>query len=107
MLSTATMIKLGKTYGNLMVDVRATNDKLTARVHRMFREVTGATEQETAEALTLAAGSAKIAIVMLLGQVNAGKAMQLIEQARGSVRQALTYVEGNQKQMKGNCSYEA
>ncbi len=107
MLSTATMIKLGKTYGNLMVDVRATNAKLTARVHRMVREVTCATEQETAEALTLAAGSAKIAIVMLLGRVNAGQAMQLIEQARGSVRQALSYTDGSRQQKKGTCGYEA
>ena len=106
MLSTATMIKLGKTYGNLMVDVRATNAKLTARVHRMVREVTGATEQETADALALAAGSAKIAIVMLLGQVNAGRAMQLIEQARGSVRQALTYTERTRKPKKGDCGHD-
>lgn len=106
MLSTATMIKLGKTYGNLMVDVRATNAKLTARVHRMVREVTGATELETAEALTLAAGSAKIAIVMLLGRVNAGQAMQLIEQAHGSVRQALTFIDGSMKQRKGQCDHE-
>ena len=107
MLSTATMVKLGKTFGNLMVDVRATNAKLTARVHRMVREVTGASEQDTAEALSLAAGSAKIAIVMLLGQVNAGRAMQLIEQARGSVRQALALVDGNRKHKKGDCRYDA
>ena len=45
MLSTATMVRLGKTYGNLMVDVRATNAKLTARVQRMVKDVTGASEQ--------------------------------------------------------------
>ena len=89
MLSTATMVRLGKTYGNLMVDVRATNAKLTARVQRMVKDVTGASEQEVAEALEQAAGSAKTAIVMLLGRCSAQQAVQLLVQAHGSVRHAL------------------
>ena len=89
MLSTATMVRLGKTYGNLMVDVRATNAKLTARVQRMVKDVTGASEQEVAIALEQAAGSAKTAIVMLLGRCSAQQAVQLLAQAHGSVRHAL------------------
>ena len=89
MLSTATMVRLGKTYGNLMVDVRATNAKLTARVQRMVKDVTGASEQEVAVALEQAAGSAKTAIVMLLGRCSAQQAVQLLVQAHGSVRHAL------------------
>ena len=89
MLSTATMVRLGKTYGNLMVDVRATNAKLTARVQRMVKDVTGASEQEVAIALEQAAGSAKTAIVMLLGRCSAQQSVQLLAQAHGSVRHAL------------------
>ena len=89
MLSTATMVRLGKTYGNLMVDVRATNAKLTARVQRMVKDVTGASEQEVAVALDQGAGSAKTAIVMLLGRCSAQQAVQLLAQAHGSVRHAL------------------
>ena len=89
MLSTATMVRLGKTYGNLMVDVRATNAKLTARVQRMVKDVTGASEQDVTAALEQAAGSAKTAIVMLLGRCSAKQAVQLLAKAHGSVRHAL------------------
>ena len=89
MLSTATMVRLGKTYGNLMVDVRATNAKLTARVQRMVKDVTGASEQDVNAALDQGAGSAKTAIVMLLGRCSAQQAVQLLAQAHGSVRHAL------------------
>ncbi len=89
MISTTSMVKLGKTYGNLMVDVRASNAKLAARVHRMVRETTGATEKEVANALVLAGGSAKIAIVMLLTGLSATPSALLIEQSHGSVRHAL------------------
>jgi N-acetylmuramic acid 6-phosphate etherase len=93
MLSTATMVRLGKTYGNLMVDVRATNAKLTARVQRMVKDVTGASEPDVTAALEQAAGSAKTAIVMLLGRCSAQQAVQLLAQAHGSVRHALKQAE--------------
>lgn len=102
MLSTASMIKLGKTYGNLMVDVRATNAKLTARVQRMVRDVTGAAEAEVAAALEQAAGSAKTAIVMLLARCSVRQALQLLEQAHGSVRHALTQAGGTRQYKKEN-----
>ncbi|HWR29259.1 MAG TPA: N-acetylmuramic acid 6-phosphate etherase [Negativicutes bacterium] len=89
MISTATMVKLGKTYGNLMVDVKASNAKLTARVHRIVRDATGVGAQEAATALTLAAGSAKVAIVMLLTGVSPEISLRCIEKAHGSVRHAL------------------
>ena len=90
MLSTAAMVKLGKTYGNLMIDVRATNAKLTARILRMVRDTTGASANEASDALTKAGGSAKVAIVMLLAGLSANNAYACIEQAHGSVRQALS-----------------
>ncbi len=89
MLSTASMVKIGKTYGNLMIDVKASNAKLAARVHRMVRDATGAGEKEADEALEKSAGSAKVAIVMLLAGITAEQALCCIEAARGSVRHAL------------------
>ena len=93
MLSTAAMVKLGKTYGNLMVDVKASNAKLAARVQRMVRDATGAGDQEAAQALAAAGGSTKAAIVMLLAGVSAVSAANCLEAARGSVRQALVLAE--------------
>ena len=93
MLSTAAMVKLGKTYGNLMVDVKASNAKLAARVQRMVRDATGAGDQEAAQALAAAGGSTKTAIVMLLAGVSAVSAANCLEAARGSVRQALVLAE--------------
>lgn len=93
MLSTAAMVKLGKTFGNLMVDVKASNAKLAARVQRMVRDATGAGDQEAAQALIEAGGSTKAAIVMLLAGVSAVTAANCLEAAHGSVRQALVFAE--------------
>ena len=87
------MVKLGKTYGNLMVDVKASNAKLAARVQRIVRDATGAGDQEAAQALTAAGGSTKVAIVMLLAGVSAVTAANCLEAAHGSVRQALVFAE--------------
>ena len=65
MLSTLTMVRLGKTYGNLMVDVRVTNEKLRDRATRIVEQVTGAPHDEAAAALAQAGDEAKVAIVML------------------------------------------
>ena len=89
MLSTATMIQLGKTYGNLMVDVKATNAKLAARVRRIVQEAAEVDETVAAETIKQANGSAKVAIVMLLGKISADSAVRTLEASHGSVRQAL------------------
>ena len=89
MLSTAVMVKLGKTYGNLMVDVRATNAKLTARVRRIVREVAKVDESAADEAVHQANGSAKVAIVMLLGRLPVEEAKLRLRAAKGSVHRAL------------------
>lgn len=65
MISTVTMVRLGKVYGNLMVDVQATNAKLRARAVRIVCEITGAGAEEAATTLATA-GNARVAIVMLL-----------------------------------------
>ncbi len=85
MLSTAVMIKLGKVYQNLMVDVKATNNKLVERTVKIVCEATQ-TDRETAiEVLAQCGQSAKIAIVMILLDVNCEKAKELIENADGHI----------------------
>ena len=66
MLTTAAMIKLGKVYSNLMVDVQATNDKLRARAVRIVIEATGCDEATAIEALSRSNGSAKAAVESIL-----------------------------------------
>jgi N-acetylmuramic acid 6-phosphate etherase len=88
-ISTISMIRLGKTFGNLMVDVVAANEKLRARVHRIVRTATGASPDEVDAALEAADGDAKVAIVTLLAAVDAATARRRLEQADGNVRLAL------------------
>jgi N-acetylmuramic acid 6-phosphate etherase len=89
MLSTISMIRLGKTYGNLMVDVVATNEKLRARVRRIVRTATGAPDDEVAAALAAADGEARVAIVSLLAGVGAVEARARLARAGQSIRQAV------------------
>jgi N-acetylmuramic acid 6-phosphate etherase len=88
-ISTVAMIRLGKTYGDLMVDVRTSNEKLAARARRIVRAATGVSEDEAAAALTEAGGSAKVAIVALLGKTDAAAARTRLDEAGGSIRSAL------------------
>jgi N-acetylmuramic acid 6-phosphate etherase len=89
-ISTISMIRLGKTFGNLMVDVAAANEKLRARVHRIVRTATGASPEDVDEALDAAGGEAKVAIVSLLAEVDAGTARARLRDANGNVRLALS-----------------
>jgi N-acetylmuramic acid 6-phosphate etherase len=89
MLSTASMVRLGKAYGNLMVDVKASNEKLVDRARRIVVQATGASPDEAAKALSAAGGHAKTAIVMLRAGVGAQEARARLEQAGGWVRRAV------------------
>ncbi len=89
MISTAAMIKQGKVYKNLMVDLQASNEKLRARSRRIVHLATGADNESITHCLELSGQSAKVAIVMLLGNVDADKAASLLEQADGWVREAV------------------
>ncbi|MGD3109023.1 N-acetylmuramic acid 6-phosphate etherase [Streptomyces sp. YGL11-2] len=89
MLSTITMIRLGKTYGNLMVDVRASNEKLRARSRRIVALATGATDLEIEAALAETDGEVKNAILVLLGGVDGRRAAGLLRSSRGHLRAAL------------------
>ncbi|MEU0056394.1 N-acetylmuramic acid 6-phosphate etherase [Streptomyces sp. NPDC006334] len=89
MLSTITMIRLGKTYGNLMVDVRASNEKLRARSRRIVALATGAADDEIEAALTATGGEVKHAILALLAGVDGPSAARLLEESDGRLRAAL------------------
>ncbi|MFJ3718929.1 N-acetylmuramic acid 6-phosphate etherase [Streptomyces sp. NPDC090057] len=89
MLSTITMIRLGKTYGNLMVDVRASNAKLRARSRRIVSLATGAPDEEIERALTEAGGEVKNAILIVLAGVDGPMAARLLEECGGHLRAAL------------------
>ena len=88
-VSTLAMVRLGKTYGDLMVDVAGSNEKLRARARRAVRLATGAGDDEVAEALDAAGGSAKVAIVSLLAKVDAETARLRLSEAGGNLREAL------------------
>jgi N-acetylmuramic acid 6-phosphate etherase len=87
--STALMIRLGKTYSNLMVEVSASNSKLRGRKVRILREACGAAEAECEAALTAAGGELRLALVMLLGGVGPGDARAALDAGNGNVREAL------------------
>ncbi len=88
-ISTIAMVRLGKTYGNLMVDVVATNDKLRSRVRRVVAHATGATDERVAAALAAADGDAKVAIVALETGLDVEAARARLDAADGVVRRAL------------------
>jgi N-acetylmuramic acid 6-phosphate etherase len=88
-ISTVAMIRLGKTYGDLMVDVRTSNEKLAARAKRIVRAATGVSEAKAEAALAEAGGSAKVAIVALLTGTDAATARERLERAGGVIRSAL------------------
>lgn len=89
MLSTLTMVKLGKTYGNLMVDLRATNEKLRVRAVRTVVAATGVPEAEAAAAVSGADGHVKTAILMVLTGLDAAAAKERLAAVDGRLRDAL------------------
>ncbi|MGP8209593.1 MAG: N-acetylmuramic acid 6-phosphate etherase [Acidimicrobiales bacterium] len=92
-LSTVAMVKLGKTYGNLMVDVRATNTKLRDRAVRIVQSVTGAGPQAAAAALEAARWDVKLACLMASSGQDLAAAGLALGAAGGRLRQALALVE--------------
>ena len=85
-LSTAAMIRLGKTYGNLMVDLRAWNDKLIDRSERIVMETTGLPREEARGVIEAADGRVKTAIVMARRRVSRDEAERLLEEHHGRLR---------------------
>lgn len=88
-ISTAVMVRLGKVYDNLMVDVVANNHKLRARARRLVVRLTGVNEERAEELLARAGGSVKIAVLMERRSIGATQARALLERNDGSLRRLL------------------
>jgi N-acetylmuramic acid 6-phosphate etherase len=89
MLTTGAMIRIGKTYGNLMVDLRATNTKLVARTRRIVTLLTGASEEEAERLVAAADGELKTAVVSRARGVSPAEARRLLAEAGGHLRRAV------------------
>jgi N-acetylmuramic acid 6-phosphate etherase len=89
MLTTTAMVKMGKVYENMMVDLQLTNQKLVERSKRIIGMATGADYETAAEYLERAGGHVKSAIVMIAAQVDLAEARRRIEVSGGFVREAI------------------
>lgn len=89
MISTVTMIKVGKVYGNLMVDVKATNEKLVERCRRIVMEATGCDHEKADEVLKETNNNCKQAILMILLNIDKKEAEERLERSEGLLREAL------------------
>jgi N-acetylmuramic acid 6-phosphate etherase len=88
-LTTAAMVTMGKVYGNLMVDLRATNDKLRDRSERILCEVTGVSRRRARQLLAEARGSVKVAILMAERGVTYPEALRALTRSQGMLGRAL------------------
>ncbi|WP_101775626.1 N-acetylmuramic acid 6-phosphate etherase [Pasteurella oralis] len=93
MLTTGAMIKTGKVFGNLMVDVVATNAKLVERQKNIVMQVTQCDYNQAEQALEQSGGQCKVAIVMLLLNMSAEEAKNYLAKSNGFIHQALTSVK--------------
>lgn len=89
LLTTCTMIKLGKVYGNLMVDLKPTNQKLMARANRIIQMVCDVSEETASSVLKEAGNSSKLAIMMLKTGLNADEAKKVLNENGGMLRKAI------------------
>jgi len=89
MITTGAMVRIGKTFGNLMVDLQPTNEKLRIRTRRILREIAGITDAEAAELLRQSSGKLKQALVMALAGVDSEQAQALLDASQGQVRAAV------------------
>jgi len=89
-LTTGAMIKLGKVYGNLMIDLRATNEKLHERSQRIIMELTGLTRPAAKKLLNQAQGRVKIALVMHFRQTNYHQAQKILKDNHQFLRPAIS-----------------
>jgi len=88
MLTTAAMVRMGKTYGNLMVDLQVTAAKLEDRGRRILRDLLGVSYDEAGGLLRAAGGRVKVALVMHRRSVDRLEAERLLEEAGGFLRRA-------------------
>lgn len=96
MITTTSMIKIGKVYENLMVDLKISNHKLLERAISIVSTITHTSKEEAKQVLEETNNEVKPAIVMLLANVSLEKANKSIEKANGYVREAVELLEANQ-----------
>lgn len=89
MITTTAMVLLGKTYGNLMVDLKPTSSKLLDRATRIIMEICGVGEEEAVSLFREAGGNLKVAVVMKLGGFTLEESVDLLEKSGGSLKRAL------------------
>jgi len=89
MLTTASMIRIGKVYGNLMVDLQPSNEKLVYRAKRIIKMATQASDEAVEKAYTESGGHVKTSIIMILADVDYPTASKLLDSSGGFVREAL------------------
>jgi N-acetylmuramic acid 6-phosphate etherase len=89
MLTTASMIRLGKVYENMMIDLQMTNKKLEERSKRVIMTITGISYEEAAKYLEKSGGHVKTALVMILAGINAEEAKERLRKTEGFVRKAI------------------
>ncbi|MDN3355569.1 N-acetylmuramic acid 6-phosphate etherase [Actinomadura sp. DC4] len=94
-MSTATMVRLGRTYSNLMVSMSALNSKLRGRLVKILVEATGLDAETCENALADAAGDTRTALVSLLCDVTPGRAAEALAVSGGSVREAMRTIRGD------------
>ena len=94
MITTGAMIRLGKTYGNLMVDLKATNEKLKQRSHGLVKTLTGVGDTEAEQALRESDGEVKTAVVATYHQISPTEAREILNRFRGQLRPALDEGQG-------------
>ena len=89
-LSTGVMVRLGKVYGNRMVDVAVTNSKLEDRALRILSDLANVNREQGRALLAASAGSVKLALVMARRSLNSEQAAEVLERSGGNLRQALS-----------------
>ena len=94
MLSTGSMVKLGKVYGNLMVDVKPSNQKLIDRCITIVQNATGVSREEAKDTLEKCGYRPKVAIVMIENNLGEQSAIQELEKAKGHVAVAIAASRG-------------
>jgi N-acetylmuramic acid 6-phosphate etherase len=105
-LSTAVMVRLGRTYSNLMVSMTATNGKLRGRLLRILVEATGLDEERCGQALLEADGEVKPALVALLADVSVDAARAALTETGDVVRDALTLLRSQRDRRPGTTDHE-
>jgi N-acetylmuramic acid 6-phosphate etherase len=89
MISTAAMVRTGKAYENLMVDVVQTNEKLSRRAEKIVMDATDCDLDTAREKLKIAQGNSKLAILMILASCDKEEGIERLKRAKGHIRQAM------------------